>query len=108
MGSFREEFHRTERTLARHPAAIKERLIDAAIAGIAHLYGNEHELSKMPQELPEQFLAFMDELTKAGGSSVPGEGSIHGTVQQMSEGEAQIMVDKFLSLNYEVDRLGDS
>jgi hypothetical protein len=29
MGSFRGEFKRTERSLARHPAAIKERLIDA-------------------------------------------------------------------------------
>ena len=79
MGSFREEFMRTERALARHPAAIKERLIDAAIAGVAHLNANETELAKMPEELRQEFLGFMDELTKAGGSPVPGEGSIHGT-----------------------------
>jgi hypothetical protein len=105
MGSFREEFMRTERTLARHPAAIKERLIDAAIAGIAALHANERELKKMPEGLRQEFLEFMDELTKAGGSTVPGEGSIHGTVREMSEGEAQIMVDRFLALSYEIEKL---
>ncbi len=64
MGSFREEFMRTESTLARHLAAIKERLIDASINGIAHLHGNERELAKMPDELREQFLEFMADLTK--------------------------------------------
>lgn len=105
MGSFREEFTRTERTLARHPAAIKERLIDAAIAGIAGLHGNERELAKLPRKLRQEFMEFMDDLTKAGGSTVPGEGSIHGTVREMSEGEAQIMVDRFLALSYDIDRL---
>jgi hypothetical protein len=101
MGSFREEFMRTERSLARHPLAIKERLIDAARHGIAALHGNEHELAKMPNDLREEFLKFMDELTKTGGP----EGSIHATVNQMSEGEAQIMVDRFLALSYEVEQL---
>jgi len=73
---------RTERALARHPAAIKERLIDAAIAGIAALHGNERELKKMPEGLRREFLEFMADLTKAGGSTVPGEGSIHGTVRE--------------------------
>lgn len=95
---------RTERSLARHPAAIKERLIDAARAGIAALHGNERELKKMPAGLRRQFLEFMDDLTKAGGSPI-GEGSIHGTVSEMSEGEAQIMVDRFLALSYEVEKL---
>jgi glyoxylate utilization-related uncharacterized protein len=104
MGSFREEFMRTESTLARHPAAIKERLIDAARAGIAALRNNERELAKMPAGLRREFLEFMDELTKAGGSPT-GEGSIHGTVMEMSEGEAQIMVDRFLALSYEIKRL---
>ena len=88
MGDFREEFMRTKRTLARHPAAIKERLIDAAIDGIAHLGSNDRELANMPEDLREEFLQLMDELTKAGGSTVPGEGSVHGTVSQMSVGEA--------------------
>lgn len=105
MGSFREEFMRTERTLARHPAAIKERLIDAAIAGIAHLHSNEYEIAKMPEELREGFRELMADLTKAGGSTVPGEGSIHGTVREMSEGEAQTMVDRILALSYEVEQL---
>lgn len=94
---------RTKRTLARHPAAIKERLIDAAIAGIAHLNGNKRELDKMPPELRDWFLEFMGKLTKAGGSTVPGEGSIHGTVREMTEDEAQMMVDEFLALAYEVE-----
>ena len=96
---------RTERALARHPAAIKERLIDAAIAGIAHLKSNKWELDKMPEDLRERFLEFMERLTKAGGSTVPGEGSIHGTVRAMTEGEAQMMVDEFLALAYEVENL---
>lgn len=104
MGSFREEFMRTERALARHPAAIKERLIDAARAGIAALHGNQRELDKMPEWLRREFLEFMDDLTKAGGSPT-GDGSIHGTVMEMSEGEAQIMVDRFLALSYEVEKL---
>lgn len=104
MGSFREEFMRTESTLARHTAAIKERLVDAARAGIAALHGNERELDKMPAGLRQEFLEFMDDLTKAGGSPT-GEGSIHGTVMEMSEGEAQIMVDRFLALSYQVKRL---
>src|SRR5436853_7004084 len=99
MGSFREEFMRTERTLARHQAAIRERLVDAARAGIAALHGNEKELAKMPEGLRLEFLEFMDDLTKAGGSPT-GEGSIHGTVMEMSVGEAQIMVDRFLALSY--------
>src|SRR6266446_315904 len=105
MGRFREEFIRTKSTLSRHPAAIKERLVDAAISGIAHLHCNKHELDKMPEELRQQFTEFMDELTKAGGSTVPGEGSIHETVRRMSEGEAQVMVDRFLALSYEVEHL---
>ena|SRR5436853_2238007 len=101
MGSFREEFMRTERSLARHSAAIKERLIDAARHGIAALHGNEHELAKMPEDIRGKFLEFMDDLTK-----VPGPvGSIHATVSQMSEGEAQIMVDRFLALSYEVEQI---
>ncbi len=105
MGSFREEFMRTERTLARHPAAIKERLIDAAKAGIAALHGNERELAKMPTGLRQEFLELMADLTKAGGSRVPGEGSIHGTVMEMSDDEAQMMVDRFLALSYAVETL---
>jgi hypothetical protein len=97
MGSFREEFTRTENTLARHQAAIKERLIDAAIAGIAHLSSNEHELQKMPEDLRTRFLEFTADLTKSG--------SIHSTVRAMSVGEAQMMVDRFLSLAYEVSQL---
>jgi hypothetical protein len=104
MGSFREEFMRTESTLARHPAAIRERLVDAARAGIAALHGNERELAKMPEGLRQEFLEFMADLTKAGGSPT-GEGSIHGTVMEMSEGEAQIMVDRFLALSYEIKNL---
>ncbi|HSK72231.1 MAG TPA: hypothetical protein VK892_11080 [Pyrinomonadaceae bacterium] len=105
MGSFREEFMRTERTLARHPAAIKERLIAAAINGIAHLNSNKRELDKMPKELREWFLDFMEKLTKAGGSPVPGEGSIHGTVREMTVDEAQMMVDEFLALAHEIENL---
>jgi hypothetical protein len=105
MGSFREEFMRTESTLARHLAAIKERLIDASINGIAHLHGNERELAKMPDELREQFLEFMADLTKVEGATPDGGGSIHGTVRQMSEGEAQIMVDRFLALSHEIKQL---
>ena len=101
MGSFREEFTRTESTLARHPAAIKERLIAAARSGISALHGNETELAKMPDDLREDFIRLMDDLTKVNGP----EGSIHATVSQMSEGEAQIMVDRFLALSYEVDKL---
>lgn len=96
---------RTERRLAMHPAGIKERLIDAAIAGIAHLKANKRELNKMPKELREDFLAFMEKLTKAGGSTVPGEGSIHGTVREMTEDEAQMMVSEFLALAYEVKQV---
>lgn len=105
MGSFREEFTRTENTLARHQAAIKERLIDAAIAGIAHLSSNEHELQKMPEDLRNRFLDFMAELTKSGTITADGGGFIHSTVRAMSVGEAQIMVDRFLSLAYEVRQL---
>ncbi|HYX72409.1 MAG TPA: hypothetical protein VE732_06535 [Nitrososphaera sp.] len=104
MGSFREEFMRTERTLARHPAAIKERLVDAARAGIAALSCNDHEMAKMPRGLRQEFQELMAELTKAGGSPT-GEGSIHGTVIGMSEGEAQMMVDRILALCYEVEHL---
>jgi hypothetical protein len=102
MGNFREEFSRTERTLARHPAAIKERLIAAAIAGIAALSGNEKELAKMPEELRDRFLTLMNELTSAGSGA---QGSIHETVQKMSDGEAQIVVDEFLALSYDISRL---
>ncbi len=92
---------RTEHSLARHPAAIKERLIDAARHGIAALHGNEHELAKMPPDLRQEFLRFMDDLTR-----IPGvEGSIHSTVSEMSEGEAQIKGGRFLALSYEVDKL---
>jgi hypothetical protein len=104
MGSFREEFMRTKRSLAMHPAAIKERLIDAANDGISALHGNKRELAKMPAGLRRRFLEFMDELTKAGGSPT-GEGSIHGTVIEMSDDEAQMMVDRFLALSYEVETL---
>ncbi|MDQ1637538.1 MAG: hypothetical protein QOF62_877 [Pyrinomonadaceae bacterium] len=102
MGSFREKFMRTERNFARHPAAIKERLIDAARHGIAALHSNQHELAKMPEDIRQQFLEYMDDLTKIPGA----EGSIHATVSQMSEGEAQIMVDRFLALGYEVKQVG--
>ncbi len=105
MGSFREEFSRTERALARHPAAIKERLVDATIRGVAALHGNKRELEKMPEELREQFLEFMAKLTAKGGSTVPDEGSIHGTVREMSNDEAQMMVDEFLAMSYEVSKL---
>jgi hypothetical protein len=91
---------RTERSLARHPAAIKERLIEAARHGIAALHSNKHELDKMPADLRQQFLEFMADLTKTAGI----EGSIHATVSQMSEGEAQMMVDRFLALSYEVEQ----
>lgn len=101
MGSFREEFTRTESTLARHQAAIKERLIAAARAGINALHGNKSELAKMPDGLREEFLRLMDDLTKINGP----EGSVHATVSQMTDGEAQIMVDRFLALAYEVEKL---
>jgi hypothetical protein len=104
MGSFREEFMRTEHSLARHPAAIKERLVDAARAGIAALHSNERELAKMPEGLRQEFQELMVDLTKAGGSPT-GEGSIHGTVMEMSEGEAQMMVDRILALCYEVENV---
>jgi hypothetical protein len=64
MGSFREEFERTESTLARHRAAIKERLIDAVTDGIAHLLSNGWELNKMPPGLREEFLSLMNDLTR--------------------------------------------
>ena len=105
MGSFKEEFMRTESTLARHQAAINERLIDAAIVGIAHLASNKRELEKMPEELRSDFLQFMDDLTKAGVRAEGGGGSIHNTVSQMSVGEAQIMVDRFLAMAYEVEKI---
>lgn len=96
---------RTERALARHPAAIKERLIDAAIAGILHLRANKRELEKMPDELREDVLALLDKLTSKGGSTVPGEGAIHGTVREMSADEAQMIVDEILALAYRVETL---
>lgn len=105
MGSFQEEFIRTESTLARHQAAIKERLIDAAVAGIAHLSCNEHELQKMPEDLRNRFLEFMADLTKSGTITEDGGGFVHSTVRAMSVGEAQMMVDRFLSLAYEVSQL---
>ena len=90
---------RTESTLARHQAAIKERLIDAVNAGLSHL--SEEELMKMPEELRHKVRVFMAELTRVGGP----EGSVHATVSEMSVGEAQIMVDRFLALNYEVEQI---
>lgn len=104
MGSFREEFIRTESTLARHQAAIKERLADAVVAGIAHLASNQHELAKMPDDLREQFLELMNDLAKAGVNAEGGGGSVHNTVNQMSVGEAQIMVDRILAMAYEVEQ----
>ena len=105
MGSFREEFMRTERTLAIHLASIRERFIDALINGVAHLNSNERELTKMPKELRQDFEEFMAKVTARGGSDVPGEGSIHGTLKQMSDGEIQILVNEFLVLSYEVKTL---
>lgn len=99
---------RTERTLARHTAAIRERFIDAAINGIARLAGNQWELDKMPEHLREQFLEFMEKITKKGGSTVPGEGTIHCTSREMSGGEVQMLVDEFLALSDEIDRLPSS
>ncbi len=73
MGSFREGFERTESTLARHRAAFKEGLIAAVTNRIAHLRPNEWELNKMSPELREEFLRLMDDLTKKGGSTIPGK-----------------------------------
>ena len=90
---------RTESTLARHQAAIKERFIDALNAGMSHL--TEEELLKIPDELRSDVRSFMAEVTRVGGEG----GSVHATVSEMSVGEAQIMVDKFLSLSYQVQQL---
>ena len=89
---------RTESTLARHQAAIKERLVAAASAGMNALHGNKSELSKMPDDLREEFLRFMDDLSGPGGS-------VPATVSQMTDGEAQIMVDRFLAMAYEVEKI---
>ena len=105
MGSFREQFMRTERSLASHPAAIRERFTDAVIHGIAFLSGDERELAKMPEDLREWFLELMQKLTAKGGSSVPGEGSIQGTIREMSDDEVQEMVTEFLALSYQVRTL---
>jgi hypothetical protein len=105
MGSFREEFMRTERTLAIHRGAIKERFIDAVIHGIAALRSNKRELDKMPEDLREHFLEFMEKLTARGGSDVAGEGSVHGTLKLMSDDEIQVLVNEFLALSYEVQSL---
>jgi len=40
----------------------------------------------------------MDEPTIKGGSAVPGEITIHGTVRDMTEGEAQMTADRILAL----------
>jgi hypothetical protein len=50
--------------LARHRAAIKERLIDAIEKGIARLRPNERELNEMPPDLREEFSSLMNGLTK--------------------------------------------
>lgn len=105
MGSFREEFNKTKRTLARHPAAIRERFIDALIAGVAHLSANQHELDKMPAEVKESFVEFMDKVTADGGSMVPGEGAIQGTLGCLSEGDVQILVDEFLGIAYQIEQI---
>ncbi len=105
MGSFREEFTRTERTLARHTGAIRERLIQAAEGGIGSLSNNQWELDKMPEDLRERFLKLMEKLKKRGGSDVGGESVIRGTVKEMSDSEAQILVDEFLALSDDVREL---
>jgi hypothetical protein len=40
----------------------------------------------------------IDDLTKKGGSAIPGETAIHVTVKAMTEGGAQMMVDRVLAL----------
>ncbi len=92
---------RTRCNLVRHPAAIKERSTDAVVHGIAFLNGNKRELDKMPEDLRERFLEFMERLTARGGSDVAGEGSIQGTLKLMSDDEIQMLVDEFLELSYE-------
>jgi hypothetical protein len=67
MGSFREEFIQTETVPDRHHAAIKERFIDAAINRLARLHSNQWKLDKVPEHLREQFLKFMEKMTKKGG-----------------------------------------
>lgn len=96
---------RTERALARHRAAIKERLIDATIAGIIRLRSNTYELEKMPPELRADVVALLNKLTSKGGSTVPGEGMVHGTVKEMSVGEAQMIVDEILALADRIESL---
>jgi hypothetical protein len=59
----------------------------------------------MPEHLRERFLEFTEKITKKDGSMVPGEGSIHGTIREMSEGEVQMLAREFLALNDEIDRL---
>jgi hypothetical protein len=59
----------------------------------------------MPDHLRERFLEFMEKITKRGGSDIAGEVSIQGTIKQMSEGEVQMLVDEFLALSHEIERL---
>lgn len=108
MGSFIEQFSRTERTLARHPAGIKERFIDALMNGVANLNHDEREKNRMPRYLRQDFEEFMSKVTVVSGSDLPGEGAIHGTIKQMSDSEVQILVDEFLALSYEIARLPKS
>jgi hypothetical protein len=101
MGSFREEFYRTESCLIRNLAAIKERFVAAAI-NLSALAGNKRELEKMPKELRDEFLAFYEKISSAGPG---GKGAIYNTIMPMDEGEVQMLVDEFLGLLQEVKRL---
>ena len=98
MGSYREEFERTESILTRHRAATKERLMAVIMNGIVRLRSNEWELNKMPPELREEFLNLMSDLTEKDGDPLKEKTAIHVTVEAMTEGEAELMADRILAL----------
>lgn len=62
----------------------------------------------MPPELREEYLRLIDDPTKKGGSAIPGETAIHVTVKAMTEGGAQMMVDRVLALYDAIEHLPDS
>ena len=90
--------------MARHRAAIKERLIDAIENGISRLRPNERELNKMPPELREEFSSLMNGLTKIRRRSER-KTALHATVEVITEREAQMMVDRILALCDAIEHL---
>ncbi len=52
----------------------------------------------MPPELREEFLSLMNDLTKKDGNALKEKTAIYATVEAMTEGEAQMMVDRILAL----------